>query len=186
MLSVTSREALLSLARERIRSSISGDDPSYPPRTHDLEAKAGAFVTLTNPHRYPNLRGCIGRVEAREPIYDTVHYAAYQSAFCDPRFDPIQPDELPSVLIEISLLLPPRAIEGAEQIEVGTHGIIVRSETHRGILLPQVATERNWSRDEFLAAACKKAGLHPDAWASESVRLFVFEAEVFDESGERI
>jgi uncharacterized protein (TIGR00296 family) len=88
-------------------------------------------------------------------------------------------EQLNDVVIEISALSPFRRISDVQEIEVGRHGLLIRKGFNCGLLLPQVASERNWSRDEFLRAICMKAGLPPNAW--QQAELSVFTAEVFEE-----
>jgi len=71
----------------------------------------------------------------------------------------------------------------SEEIMVGRDGLIITRGRNAGLLLPQVATEYSWSREEFLRHTCVKAGLPPDSWQSTSCRIEKFEAEVFGEGG---
>ena len=73
-----------------------------------------------------------------------------------------------------------REIQSVDEIEVGTHGLIVEQGTSRGLLLPQVPGEQGWDRDTFLDHTCLKAGLAADAWR-RGARIFVFEAQMFGE-----
>jgi uncharacterized protein (TIGR00296 family) len=83
--------------------------------------------------------------------------------------------------IEISLLSPPEVVRNVDTIEVGRHGLVVAASGRRGLLLPQVATQQGWSREEFLCQVCVKAGLDSGAWRADGVRLQSFTAEVFSE-----
>jgi len=143
-----------------------------------LEKKMGAFVTLKKQGR---LRGCIGLIEGTKPLYETVEKMAQAAAFEDPRFRPVQKDELGGVDIEISALTPLRQIENVREIEVGRHGIYIVKGFHSGLLLPQVATEYNWDRDTFLREICAKANLPQDAWKDKDTKIFIFSASVFGE-----
>jgi uncharacterized protein (TIGR00296 family) len=80
--------------------------------------------------------------------------------------------------LEISVLGP--IMVSACDIDVGRHGLIVEQGFRRGLLLPQVASERSWGREMFLSHTCLKAGLKADAWKSGAM-IFRFEAEVFGE-----
>jgi AMMECR1 domain-containing protein len=80
--------------------------------------------------------------------------------------------------IEISVLSAPRPIR-PEEIRLGVEGIVVAWGEKRGLLLPQVAVEQNWSAGQFLEAACRKAGLEVGAWRRPETKLFAFTAEVF-------
>jgi uncharacterized protein (TIGR00296 family) len=72
-------------------------------------------------------------------------------------------------------------VANIDEIIVGRHGLLIASGAHRGVLLPQVAYERGWTREEFLAQTCHKAGLAPDAWKQPEARIYSFTAEVFGE-----
>ena len=168
------------VAREQIRSALSGSDPLFPPRRPELEDPSGAFVSL---HLADGaLRGCIGTVKSSRPLIDAVRDCAEGAAFRDPRFTPLTLAELAAVRIEISVLSPLRRIADVGLIEPGLHGILIEYGNRTGLLLPQVATERRWSRATFLEQTCRKAGLAPGAWAEEETAIFTFEAEVFDET----
>ena len=106
---------------------------------------------------------------------------ARSAALADPRFPVVTSSEVASLVIEISLLSVPRLIRAATEVEVGRHGLLIAARGHRGLLLPQVATQYGWTSEEFLAEVCEKAGLPPDAWKSDSARLQTFTAEVFSE-----
>ncbi len=143
-----------------------------------LSIKAGAFVTL---HKYDDLRGCIGYITSELPLFETVCQAAILAASEDPRFPPVTLDEVPKLLIEISVLSPPKHISSYEEIIIGEHGLIIEEKYTRGLLLPQVATENNFNRDAFLTVVCRKAGLPPYEWKERLINLYTFTAAVFSE-----
>jgi AmmeMemoRadiSam system protein A len=99
----------------------------------------------------------------------------------DHRFESVTLDELPDVSISISALTPLRKLENMDSLQPGRHGLMIAGKGRRGLLLPQVAEERGWSRETFLKETCRKAGLAANAWTEEGVEIFVFEAEVFSE-----
>jgi AmmeMemoRadiSam system protein A len=104
---------------------------------------------------------------------------AVDSAREDPRFPPVAPDELPELSLEISVLGPLEAIEpDPDAFTIGMHGLVAEQGFHRGLLLPQVATEWGWTNEQFLRQTCVKAGLAPDAWR-HGAKIFRFSAEVF-------
>jgi AmmeMemoRadiSam system protein A len=142
-----------------------------------LAQEVGAFVTLRR--RDGELRGCIGRVEVSQPLYLTVRDCAISAATNDFRFTPVTAGELSDIAIEISALSPFRRIHSPDEIQIGRHGLLIRKDFHVGLLLPQVAGDRGWSREEFLQAICLKAGLPRGAWRNAD--LYVFSAEVFEE-----
>jgi len=143
----------------------------------NLMAKCGAFVTL---HKNGNLRGCIGRFTANEPLYKIVQEMAVASATQDSRFPKVTKSELPEIVIEISVLTPLKKINSIDEIEMGKHGIYIKKGYNSGTFLPQVATETGWSKDEFLGHCSRdKAGLTWDGW--KNAEIFIYEAIVFGE-----
>lgn len=175
------QQLLLRLAREALEESVRHHrlPQVEAPRGAPGES-CGAFVTLRKAGR---LRGCIGYVEALKPLYQTVRECALAAALRDPRFDPVTPEELPAVRLEISVLSPLFEI-APDQIEVGRHGLLVSRGGQRGLLLPQVATEWNWDRESFLEETCLKAGLPDDAWR-HGAKIQAFTAQVFAEPPDR-
>ena len=170
---------LLKIARKSIEAGLAGGEMSPPEiESSTLKEKMGAFVTLKKRDR---LRGCIGFIEGRKPLYETVEEMAQAAAFRDPRFRPVREDELRDLDIEISALTPLRQIHDVDEIEVGRHGLYLVKGNHSGLLLPQVATEYNWDRMTFLKETCMKAGLPEDAWKDTDAQIFIFSATVFSE-----
>jgi hypothetical protein len=168
---------LLDVARHCVEASVGlPSDPPSDMTTQSLLERRGAFVTLKTRGR---LRGCIGMVESRKPLRDTVAEMARAAALSDPRFLPLVANELPALAIEISVLSPLRLIRSPEEIVVGKHGLVVERGLNRGLLLPQVASEAGWSVETFLGFTCEKAGLPRDAWRDENTRISVFTAVVF-------
>ncbi len=180
MLTNEERKYLLTLARKALEYYFKGEPftPPAPPLEYkNLYEKRGAFVTLTKKGR---LRGCIGSLEGDKPLYQLIPELALSSAFQDPRFQPLSVEELPEIKIEISILSP--LYPGRpEEVEVGKHGIYIVKGFNRGVLLPQVATEYNLTREEFLRQGCLKAGLPEDCYKDPKTKLYLFTAEVFEE-----
>jgi AmmeMemoRadiSam system protein A len=179
-LSVSDKKELLRIARTSIEQAMKGVPISTrETSTGILSELRGAFVTL----RLQNeLRGCIGYVEPRLPLQETVREVAEKAAFEDPRFPPLSEDELKEVEIEISVLSPLRKISSVDEIEIGKHGLILDAGYTRGLLLPQVATEYGWGREEFLSHTARKAGLPSDAWKHRGIEFLVFTSDVFSEA----
>jgi AmmeMemoRadiSam system protein A len=177
-LSDTDAARLLRLARQAVEECALERRPTQveEPQAESLRASCGAFVTL---RKAGNLRGCIGHIEASAPLYQTVRECAVAAASRDPRFDPVAPQELPDLRIEISVLSPFTDVR-AEEVEVGRHGLFISRGWRRGLLLPQVATQWHWDREQFLEETCLKAGLAPDAWR-RGARIQAFTAQVFGE-----
>jgi AmmeMemoRadiSam system protein A len=112
-------------------------------------------------------------------VYRSVIDTARAAAFEDNRFYPVTMEEARKLEVELSILSPPRPIS-AEEVEVGRHGLLITMVGQRGLLLPQVPTERNWDRITFLEQTCRKAGLPLDAWQRGAL-IEAFTAEVFGE-----
>ena len=176
------KKVLLQIARDSILHHLAHVDLPQP--TCDapaLQQISPVFVTLWGEDH--NLRGCIGQIDnVTEPLCQIVAQCAVAAASRDYRFEPVTADEIDTLTIEVSVLSPPRAIQDPGEIEVGKHGLIIRQDHPQkqiGLLLPQVATSRNWNRQQFLEAVCQKAGLPIDAWQTKN--LSVFETLVFEE-----
>jgi len=179
-LSENERETLLQSARESIESSLEERNPVWADVPASLRVPLGAFVTLSSQKR---LRGCIGRLTPSGPLIDTIRSMARAAAFEDPRFSPVSREEWARVSIEISVLGPMERLASVEEIVIGRHGLYIVQGFRAGVLLPQVATEWGWDRNEFLEQVCRKAGLPSGAWREPSAELYRFEAAVF---GERV
>jgi AmmeMemoRadiSam system protein B/AmmeMemoRadiSam system protein A len=182
------RTALLQLARATLGSHLNHDESladwfAGHAVTGNLATPAGTFVTVHNTgaraRRDGRLRGCIGVMEASEPLVDAVIHAATSAAH-DPRFPELEAAELAGVSLEVSVLSPMRPVPTPEQIEMGRHGVVLSKGGHRAVFLPQVATETGWDRDRFLSQLALKAGLSAEAWR-EGARFEVFTAQVFGE-----
>ena len=103
------------------------------------------------------------------------------AALKDPRFQPVKPDELKHIEIEISVLSPLKQIDDPAQIVIGRDGVLLIKEGASAVFLPQVAPEQNWNRTEMLGNLCLKAGLATNCWEKD-VTLQTFQADVFSES----
>ena len=173
------RQWLLRFARKTLRQYLT---TQTAPLARDLPPQLlrhqGAFVTLTTKgHR---LRGCIGHIPADSPLAVVVGQMAIQAATQDPRFPPVQADELDGIEIEISALSPPREVAGPEEIVLGRDGIILRKGGYAAVYLPQVAPEQGWNLEQTLSHLSRKAGLPSDGW-KHGARFETFQAEVFSE-----
>ena len=177
-LSEGSQTYLLKLSRQTLHEFLLFQRrPTDTPGSEELLEKRGAFVTLVN---QGHLRGCIGYVTPIFPLYKTVIDCSISAATEDPRFQPLNLEELEKIEIEISVLSPLEEVKDIQEIVVGTHGLVVNQKGKRGLLLPQVPTEHGWDREQFLQETCRKAGLSLDAW-KEGARIEYFTAFVFRE-----
>lgn len=170
------RTLLLRLAHESILSALEERVISPAPPTPHLAEPRGAFTSL---YLRGELRGCVGYVLPVSSVYQAVIDTARAAAFEDTRFYPVKLGEAEHLAIELSILSPPQPI-GAEEVEVGRHGLLISMAGHRGLLLPQVPIEHQWDRVAFLEQTCRKAGLPLDAW-QKGAAIEAFTAEVFGE-----
>jgi len=175
------QQKLLRWARLAIERAVEGGSEMEVARaelSEGLLAPHGAFVTIK---KQGDLRGCIGKMDFEHPVWENVLTAAVASALEDPRFSPLQPDELAEVRLEISVLEPPHQLARHELFDAQRHGVIVEKGMHHALLLPKVAQEYGWGAEKTLETVCVKAGLAPTAWRDADARLQVFEAFDFGE-----
>jgi len=162
------KQALLTMVRALIRNTFQPKDKQlderllFPIKSPGLMLPAGAFVTLNT--KQGELRGCIGRIMTRDPLYQTVAAMSLASAFNDTRFQPLTAQELDNVIIDITVLTPPHKVAGYQDIQIGKHGIILTKQGHSAVFLPQVARDNHWTIETTLEHLSRKAGLPADAW----------------------
>lgn len=178
-LTVEQKRKLLQAARFSIEGHLGIQGGTAEPSLSDkvFDEHFGLFVTLT---MHGELRGCIGYVEGVKPIREAVKDMAEQAAFHDPRFYPLRKSEYDGIDVEISILYPLEEVKDLEDIQVGRDGLVMERGFNKGLLLPQVASERRWDRDRFLNETCRKAGMEPFCWEN-GAKIYKFEAEVFNE-----
>jgi len=160
--------------------------PDFKVPQHFKE-KSGVFVTL---NKYPNknLRGCIGYPEPQFPLIDAIIDSAKSASTRDPRFPPVNSKELNKIVIEVSILTPPKLIKAqkpgdyVKKIKIGRDGLIIERGLARWLLLPQVPVEWNWEVRDFLSQTCMKAGLLADCWFDKETKIYKFSAEIFTET----
>jgi len=172
---------LLDLARESVEHAVRTNQAfeAASPESPVLHQERGAFVTLRVEGA---LRGCIGFTSATKPLYLTVRDTATLAALRDPRFPPVEAEELPQLQYEISVLSPLRRVRDVSEIQVGQHGLLIRNGSKEGLLLPQVPVEQGWDRMQFVEQTCAKAQLKTNAWKDDGTDIFKFTAVVFGDS----
>jgi uncharacterized protein len=175
MTSESDRQLLLRLARDTITAHVTGLSAPELEIAGVLARAGAAFVSL---HAHGDLRGCIGHLDPDEPLGRVIPRCAIGACSRDPRFPAVSPDELSALAIELSLLGPMEPIAGADDVEIGRHGLVVEYGWARGLLLPQVAVEWNWDAATFLTQTFRKAGVAAAISRTEA-KLWRFEAEVF-------
>lgn len=187
MLTETEGRAAVKLARKTIETFLSkGSFPKPQESGVDLspvfEENRGVFVTLTEGGL---LRGCIGHPYPDSTLKEAILDSAISAATQDPRFPPLEEDELKNIVVEVTILTQPEKINALpkdlpDKVEIGKHGLIVKQGYCQGLLLPQVAPENNMDSIDFLSHTCMKAGLSPDAWV-KGAEVYCFEGQIFKE-----
>lgn len=186
---------LIRLARKAIEKYLKEGVVDTPPADlkEEFYEPCGVFVTLSKIVGAPGrerkeLRGCIGFPEPVKPLVSALIEAAIAAATEDPRFPPVTLSELGSIVIDVSVLTPPKLIDVEDRrvlpsmIKVGRDGLIAERGFNRGLLLPQVAVEEKWDAETFLSYTCLKAGLPPECWKDKKTRIYSFQAIVFEET----
>ena len=157
------------------QSAVGSQQPEDVERDALAGRRAGVFVTI---YHAGELRGCIGHIEADQALPVSVARCAVAACSEDPRFPAVSASELPEIRLEISVLGPMEPVGGPGDVEIGRHGLLIEMGHRRGLLLPQVATEREWDAATFLSQTCRKAGLASDSWR-HGAEVWRFEADVF-------
>ncbi|OHB55482.1 MAG: hypothetical protein A2173_03245 [Planctomycetes bacterium RBG_13_44_8b] len=176
------KKQLLALARKTISYALQN---KRVPQASELgvtisEAMSRPCATFVTLNKNKQLRGCVGDIYPRQPLYISVILNAINAAFNDSRFIPLSEAECKDISIEISLLTVPQSIDSYDKIRIGTDGVILKKNNHSALFLPQVAPELGWDLNQMLTQLSLKAGLPPDAW-KEGAGFLVFQADVFGE-----
>lgn len=181
-------EQLVKLARRAVEKYLNESVIITADKPDGLSEKVGVFVTLnylSNDKEY--LRGCVGFPLPEKKLYQSVIEAAIAAATQDPRFDPVNKEDVGNIIFEVSVLSQPQKIEVQNpkdyknRINIGRDGLILKWKYGSGLLLPQVPVELNWDVDEYLANICYKAGASPDAWLMPESQLYKFGAIIYKE-----
>ena len=179
------RRQLLRVARASIEEGLNTGRPlqvdvnSFDPL---LQADGASFVTLK---KSGQLRGCMGTLEARQPLVQDVAEHAFAAAFSDPRFPPLERHELEQISISVSVLTPAEPVrfrdedDLLEKITPGVDGLILQEGPYRGTFLPSV-WESLPDKKAFLRELKRKAGLPPDYW-SDRIRVSRYKTIEFSE-----
>ena len=181
------RNVLLDTARSSIQHGLDFGralevNASYYPET--LQAERACFVTL---QLAGELRGCIGHLQAVQPLINDVAENAWAAAFQDSRFAPLSRAEFPGLEIHISILSPPQAMSFSSQedllaqIRPGVDGLILEDGYRRGTFLPSVWESLPEAR-EFLDHLKLKAGLPANYW-SDKIRVSRYTSESITDAG---
>ena len=186
MLSQDEKNFLLNLARNAISLAVKGQTRltiDLAGLSEPLKSNGAAFVTLMQKKQ---LRGCVGALEAYQPLVFDVRDHAIAAALEDYRFPPVTTGELASILIEISRLTHPQPLEYTDSISLidllrpGIDGVILTDGIHRATFLPQV-WEQLPNPEDFLGHLCHKMGVNPDTWQNKHLAVSIYQVEEFHE-----
>ncbi len=180
------KQTLLRLAREAVENAVRGK--ALPPLdinslTPLLQAHGASFVTLTI---QGDLRGCIGALEAYQPLAEDVREHAVAAALYDPRFPPVSENELNRIKLEVSRLTAPHPLEYSSSEELlkklrpHVDGVILKDNFRRATFLPQV-WEKIPDPAEFLGHLCQKMGVRANLWREAKLQVYVYQVEEFHE-----
>jgi uncharacterized protein (TIGR00296 family) len=181
---------LVKAARKVIETYVKTGE-RYEPKDYpsELDEKSGVFTTI-HMKKGHELRGCIGYPEPVMPLIEALTESAV-SVTRDPRFPPLSEKELDDIIVEVSVLTKPELItvkdprEYPEKIKLGRDGLVIDRGFNKGLLLPQVPVECKWDAKTFLEHLCMKAGLPPDMWMEEGIKIYSFRSEIFTEKSPR-
>lgn len=180
------KQTLLRLAREAMEHAVQGkkipslDKSSLTPR---LREDGASFITLTIDD---DLRGCIGALEAYQPLAEDAREHAVAAALEDPRFPPVDKTELNRIKLEVSRLTAPQLLEYSssedllKKLRPHVDGVILKSDHRRATFLPQV-WEKIPNPVDFLNQLCSKMGARYDLWRNTKLQVYIYQVEEFHE-----
>ena len=186
LLNTTEQELLLKIARETLEKRAK-DEPlpkiNLTTLPSALQKNGASFVTLTI---NGSLRGCIGTLEANQPLALDVQEHAVAAAFQDFRFPKVQPMELPHIQVEVSVLTPkmPLIYENPDElinlIKPNVDGVVLQEGFRKATFLPQV-WDTLQKPEEFLSHLCMKMGASKDHWRKNPLTVFIYQVQKFTE-----
>ena len=182
---------LVTLARKSILNFLTFNKllPQPEGTSPKFLEESGVFVTLNKPDDKGNkkLRGCIGFPTPVYPLVQATIEAAKSAAISDPRFPIVEIDEMKEIVVEVTILTPPKLMqvkdpkEYLKKIKIGRDGLIVKSGGASGLLLPQVPVDWNWTVEEFLEHTCGKAWLPENCWKDLNTEIYSFSGIIYKE-----
>ncbi len=162
---------LVKLAKKAIEAYVNEGRAIEPPAEliPEMREKAGVFVSIK---KHGELRGCIGTFM---PTCENVALEVIRNAICaatqDPRFYPVQSEELNDLTYSVDVLSPPEEVKDMKELDPKKYGVIVSKGQRKGLLLPDL--EGVDTVEEQLRIAKMKAGISH----IEEVKIFRFEVK---------
>ncbi len=129
----------------------------------------GVFITLKQSGQ---LRGCIGCITSKDPLYRTIPKYAINAAVHDPRFPALTQDEFDQTDVYLSVLTEPRPVDSYRDIIIGTHGMTYEYNHARSVYLPEVATEQGWDLETTLRSLAQKSGQPAESFIDAEYTVF--------------
>ena len=175
-------DELLKLARLAIKSALENSSLDINDKIKKKYSKKQAcFVTLTINN---NLRGCMGSIEATQPLWKDIVSNSFNAAFFDPRFKKLTLEEFNKIKIELSILTIPKKIDYSSsddlKKQIWKKGVLLRKGYFSATYLPQV-WEQIKDKDEFLSSLCLKAGLSANSWKTDKPEIRIYDVESISE-----
>lgn len=172
VVSQTEAGTLLDYCEAYLAALLSGGAHPGPPDLSLLDLEYGAFATL---RKESQLRGCIGEFAGSGSLRSLIPRVVRDAALSDPRFAPVESEELPSISLSLSLLSPVSPVSSYSLIELGRHGVVLTVGRRRALFLPEVAVEQAWDIETTLDMLVRKAGAPRGSWRRGETRFGVFE-----------
>jgi uncharacterized protein len=180
------KTTLLKLGRKALEMAARGEplpEIDLAQYSEKLRENGASFVTLTE---YGQLRGCIGTLQAYQPLVQDVCEHARAAGFEDYRFPPVRAEEIPRLVIEISILTSPQQViyndpgELESILRPGVDGVILKDGQRRATFLPQV-WEKVPETQEFLSHLCMKMGVSANLWRQKVLQVYTYQVVEFHE-----
>jgi AmmeMemoRadiSam system protein B/AmmeMemoRadiSam system protein A len=174
------KEQILNAAKVGVKNAVYGNDEeiALTAEFEKLNKSYATFVTIT---KNGNLRGCMGHIYSDLPLLEEIRETSKLASQRDYRFGPIETDEMKDLGYEVTILSRMIRILDINQIEIGRDGLYIKLGNSSGLLLPQVASERNWDRETFLYNLCQKAGLNNNDYKNPDAQIYSFRAIVIND-----
>jgi len=171
------------LARESVESYVLHGQREQPGSMRDaFYARTGALVRLQSTRGREQLRGCAGAYRGSDQLGHAIVDAAIEAASDDSCGSEVEPAELSNLTVSVCIVCNTVLTnDPLADLELGTHGVAIDSGTDRGWLYPTLPVENDWSGEEYLTRACRKAKLPPFDWREGETVVTLFEGQVFRE-----
>ncbi|ERG96012.1 TIGR00296 family protein [Haloquadratum walsbyi] len=171
------------LARESVESYVLHGQREQPGSMRDaFYTRTGAFVRIHSTRGRGRLRGCAGSSQNSDQLGHAIVDAAIQAASSDSCGSELEEPELSNLMVSVCIVCDRLSTDNPiEDVELGTHGLIIDRDDEHGWMHPIIPVENGWNKQQFVTRASRKAGLSPLAWQDEATAVTLFEGQVFRE-----